>query len=94
MLLQVTILLASLHPLHSFHSLQPPRTLMRPPTTAKNILVPPPSPPFRRRHAIFPVARAFAEDETKPSILNKLWPNTLCKFWGMHAAALASACPP
>ena len=26
-------------------------------------------------------------DESKFAFLSQLWPNTLCKFWGLHAAA-------
>ena len=30
-------------------------------------------------------------DESKFAFLSQLWPNTLCKFWGLHAAAWGAA---
>ena len=35
--------------------------------------------------------RMAAEGSVLTSTLGRLWPNTLCKFWGLHAAALAAA---
>ena len=32
-----------------------------------------------------------ADDSLPSSVLSRLWPNTLCKFWGLHAFALATA---
>jgi hypothetical protein len=77
----------------------PPRPLSRPElrqatTVLQNapIFTRCPSPAIWQRPSLARAVRcAIVASSSSPTSLGQLWPNTLCKFWGLHAFAWANA---